>query len=164
MDHEYVLACSRFGSRLQVRPLLHRRVQGCVLAPRRQLAMAIGADHGYGAIHGMDTITVWPRLAGQSPYFRHGQPQDAAVQHKVRERKGMTVAQRCLDNLFLARDNPRLLLACRNAEETELRRVRAREAMRRKRLRIRDEQAAHQVGGLVGAQLLAIEDSRSPSP
>ena len=125
--------------------------------------MAIGADHCYGAIYGMDTITVWPRLAGQSPYFRHGQPQDAAVQHKVRERKGMTVAQRCLDNLFLARDNPRLLLACRDAEETELRRVRARDAMRRKRLRIRD---AHQqqVGGLVGAQLLAIEDSRSPSP
>ena len=126
---------------------------------------ANGAAYG-AAYDAMDTITVWPRLAGASPYFRSAQPQDAAVHHKVRERKGMTVAQRCLDNLFLARDNPRLLLACRNAEETELRRVRHREAMRRKRLRIRDEQAAHQqqVGGLVGAQLLAIEDSRSPSP
>ena len=85
------------------------------------------------------------------------------MQRKIRERRGMGTAQRCLDNLFLARDNPRLLLACRNVEETELRRVRAREAMRRKRLRIRD---AHQqqVGGLVGAQLLAIEDNRrSPS-
>ena len=132
---------------------------------RRQLAMAIGADHVYGAMHGMDTITVWPRLAGDSPYFRGQQPAEGAVQHKIRERRGMGTAQRCLDNLFLARDNPRLLLACRNAEETELRRVRHREAMRRKRLRIRDEQAAHQqqVGGLVGAQLLAIEDS-SPSP
>ena len=127
---------------------------------------ANGAAYG-AAYDAMDTITVWPRLAGASPYFRSAQPQDAAVHHKVRERKGMTVAQRCLDNLFLARDNPRLLLACRNAEETELRRVRHREAMRRSRLHLRlMNQAAHQqqVGGLVGAQLLAIEDSRSPSP
>ena len=113
----------------------------------------------------MDTISVWPRLAGASPYFRSAQPQDSAVHHTVRERNGMTVAQRCLDNLFLSRDNPRLLLACRIAEETEFRRVRNREAMRRKRFlnARRAEQLAQQVRALVGAQLLAIEDS-SPSP
>ena len=162
MDHEYVLACSRFGSRLQVRPLLHRRVQGCVLAPRRQLAMAIGADHVYGAMHGMDTITVWPRLAGDSPYFRGQQPAARAVQHKIRERRGMGMAQRCLDNLFLARDNPHLLLACRISEEAGARRERHREAARKWARKWRQAPAArqHQVGGL---QLLAIEDS-SPSP
>lgn len=158
MDHEYVLACSRFGSRLQVRPLLHRRVQGCVLAPRRQLAMAIGADHVYGAMHGMDTITVWPRLAGDSPYFRGQQPSARAVQHKIRERRGMGTAQRCLDNLFLARDNPRLLLACRISEEAGARRERHRESQNKWRKAHAARQ--HQVGGL---QLLAIEDS-SPSP
>ena len=123
--------------------------------------MAIGADHGYGAIYGMDTITVWPRLAGQSPYFRHGQPPEGAVQHKVRERRGMAVAQRCLDNLFLARDNPRLLLACRIIEEAAAKQARHAEA---KKLRRAKAQAARQqqVGGLQ-LQLLAIEDS-SPSP
>lgn len=162
MDHEYVLACSRFGSRLQVRPLLHRRVQGCVLAPRRQLAMAIGADHVYGAMHGMDTITVWPRLAGDSPYFRGQQPAEGAVQHKIRERRGMGTAQRCLDNLFLARDNPRLLLACRISEEAGARRERHREAARKWARKWRQAPAARQqqLGGL---QLLAIEDT-SPTP
>ena len=127
---------------------------------------ATGAAYG-AAYDDIATITVWPRLAGASPYFRSAQPQDAAVRHKVRERKSMAVAQRCLGNLFMARDSPRLLLACRIAEEAELRRVRNREAMRRTWLHnaFRAEQAAHQqqVGGLVGAQLLAIEDS-SPSP
>ena len=162
MDHEYVLACSRFGSRLQVQPLLHRRVQGCVLAPRRQLAMAIGADHVYGAMHGMDTITVWPRLAGDSPYFRGQQPAERAVQHKIRERRGMGTAQRCLDNLFLARDNPRLLLACRISEEADARRERHREAARKWARKWRQAPAARQqqLGGL---QLLAIEDT-SPTP
>ena len=123
--------------------------------------MAIGADHGYGAVYG-DTITVWPRLAGESPYYRHGQPQDAAVQHKVHERKGMTVAQRCLDNLFLARDNPRLLLACRISEEADARRERHREAARKWARTWRQAPAARQqqLGGL---QLLAIEDT-SPTP
>ena len=132
-----------------------------MLAPRRQLAMAIGADHVYGAMHGMDTITVWPRLAGDSPYLRSGQPPaEGAVQHKVRERRGMGVAQRCLDNLFLARDNPRLLLACRIIEEAAAKQ--ARHAEDKKKLRRAKAQAARQqqVGGL---QLLAIEDS-SPSP
>ena len=80
------------------------------------------------------------------------------MQHKVRERRGMAVAQRCLDNLFLARDNPRLLLACRISEEAAARRERHREANNK----WRKAQAARQqqVGGL---QLLAIEDS-SPSP
>ena len=161
MDHEYVLACSRFGSRLQVRPLLHRRVQGCVLAPRRQLAMAIGADHVYGAMHGMDTITVWPRLAGDSPYFRGQQPAEGAVQHKIHERRGMGTAQRCLDNLFLAGDNPRLLLACRINEEAAAKQARHAEA---KKLRRAKAQAARQqqVSGLQ-LQLLAIEDT-SPTP
>ena len=133
-----------------------------MLALCRQLAMAIGADHGYGAMHGMDTITVWPRLAGDSPYFRSGQPPaEGAVQHKVRERRGMGVAQRCLDNLFLARDNPRLLLACRIIEEAAAKQARHAEA---KKLRRAKAQAARQqqVGGLQ-LQLLAIEDS-SPSP
>ena len=142
-------------------PLLHRRVQGCVLAPRRQLAMAIGADHFYGAMHGMDTITVWPRLAGDSPYFRAQPPAEGAVQHKVRERRGMSVAQRCLDNLFLARDNPRLLLACRISEEAGARRLRHRDAARKRRQAIKAPAARQQqIGGL---QLLAIEDT-SPTP
>ena len=142
-----------------MRPLLLR---SCVLAPCRQLAtvMAIGADHGYGAMHGMDTITVWPRLAGHSPYFRHGQPPEGAVQHKVRERRGMAVAQRCLDNLFLARDNPRLLLACRISEEAAARRERHREANNKWRRAKAQAARQQQVGGL---QLLAKEDS-SPSP
>ena len=130
--------------------------------PLVQLAtvMAIGADHGYGAMHGMDTITVWPRLAGDSPYFRGQQPAEGAVQHKIRERRGMGTAQRCLDNLFLARDNPRLLLACRIIEEAAAKRARHLEA--KNKLRRAKAQAARQqqVGGL---QLLAIEDS-SPSP
>ena len=132
-----------------------------MLAPRRQLAMAIGADHGYGAMHGMDTITVWPRLAGDSPYFRGQQPAERAVQHKIRERRGMGTAQRCLDNLFLARDNPRLLLACRISEEAGARRQRHRDAARKWRKAIKAPAARQQqIGGL---QLLAIEDS-SPSP
>ena len=108
----------------------------------------------------MDTITVWPGLAVASPYFRSAQPQDAAVHHKVRERKGMTVAQRCLDNLFLASDNLRLLLACRIIEEAAAKRARHAEA--KNKLRRASGQAARQqqVGDL---QLLAIEDS-SPSP
>ena len=123
--------------------------------------MALGADHGYGAIYGMDAITVWPRLAGHSPYFRHGQPPEGAVQHKVRERRGIAVAQRCLDSLFLARDNPRLLLACRIIEEAAAKQARPAEA---KKLRRAQAQAARQqqVGGQQ-LQLLAIEDS-SPSP
>ena len=121
--------------------------------------MAIGADHVYGAMHGMDTITVWPRLAGDSPYFRGQQPAEGAVQHKIRERRGMGTAQRCLDNLFLARDNPRLLLACRISEEAVARRERHREAARRwaRKMRAARQQ---QLGGL---QLLAIEDT-SPTP
>ena len=132
--------------------------------PLVQLAtvMAIGADHGYGAMHGMDTITVWPRLAGDSPYFRSGQPPaEGAVQHKIRERRGMGTAQRCLDNLFLARDNPRLLLACRISEEAGARRQRHRDAARKWRKAIKAPAARQQqIGGL---QLLAIEDS-SPTP
>ena len=124
--------------------------------------MAIGADHVYGAMHGMDTITVWPRLAGHSPYFRHGQPPEGAVQHKVRERRGMAVAQRCLDNLFLARDNPRLLLACRISEEAAAKRERHRKAVNKWRRAKAQAALQQQVGGLQ-LQLLAIEDS-SPSP
>ena len=123
--------------------------------------MAIGADHVYGAMHGMDTITVWPRLAGDSPYFRGQQPAERAVQHKIRERRGMGTAQRCLDNLFLARDNPRLLLACRISEEAGARRQRHRDAARKWRTAIKAPAARQQqIGGL---QLLAIEDS-SPTP
>ena len=128
---------------------------------RRQLAMAIGADHVYGAMHGMDTITLWPRLAGDSPYFRGQQPAEGAVQHKIRERRGMGTAQRCLDNLFLARDNPRLLLACRISEEAGAKRLRHR-LWARKWRQAKTSPAARQqqLGGL---QLLAIEDT-SPTP
>ena len=122
--------------------------------------MAIGADHVYGAMHGMDTITVWPRLAGDSPYFRGQQPAERAVQHKIRERRGMGTAQKCLDNLFLARDNPRLLLACRISEEAAAGRERHREANNKWRRAKAQAARQQQVGGL---QLLAIEDS-SPSP
>ena len=141
-------------------PLLHRRVQGCVLAPRRQLAMELGAIN-YGAMHGMDTITVWPKLAGDSPYFRGQQPAEGAVQHKIRERRGMGTAQRCLDNLFLARDNPRLLLACRISEEAGAKRLRHR-LWARKWRQAKTSPAARQqqLGGL---QLLAVEDT-SPTP
>ena len=73
----------------------------------------------------------------------------------------MGTAQRCLDNLFLARDNPRLLLACRISEEAVARRERHREAGRKWRKAIKAQAARQQqIGGL---QLLAIEDS-SPSP
>ena len=131
------------------------------MATCRQLAtvMAIGADHGYDAIYGMYTITVWPRLVGHSPYFRHGQPPEGAVQHKVRERRGMAVAQRSLDNLFLARDNPRLLLACRISEEAAAKRERHRKAVNTWRRAKAQAARQQQVGGL---QLLAIEGSPSP--
>ena len=123
--------------------------------------MANGADHGYGAMHGMDTITVCPRLAGHSPYFRSGQPPEGAVQHKVRERRGMAVAQRCLDNLFLARDNPRLLLACRISEEAGAKRLRHRDAARKwRQAKTAPAARQQQLGGL---QLLSIEDT-SPTP
>ena len=115
----------------------------------------------YGANDGLTTIQVWPRLAGHSPYFRNGQPSEGAVQHKVRERRSMTVQQRCLDNLFLTRDNPHLLLACRISEEAAGKRARACEISKEWRRRAKAQAARQQqVGGL---QLLAIEDS-SPSP
>ena len=87
------------------------------------------------------------------------------MHQKVRGRKSMTAASRALDNLYMARDNPRLLLACRIAEGAEHRRMRIREAMRRTRWLRNASQAAHQqqVGDLVGAQLVAIEDSSHAS-
>ena len=74
----------------------------------------------------------------------------------------MGTAQRCLDNLFLARDNPRLLLACRISEEAGARRERHREGARKWARKRRQAPAARQqqLGGL---QLLAIEDT-SPTP
>ena len=98
-------------------------------------SLAAGSDRFfnagvYGANDGLTTIQVWPRLAGHSPYFRNGQPSEGAVQHKVRERRSMTVQQRCLDNLFLTRDNPHLLLACRISEEAAGKRARLRDLER----------------------------------